>query len=130
MDMTEFKETFIKESKNNINYIDNYLNILKNNYDIETMNNLKREFHTLKGNSATMKYNKFFEISKSLNDLSCLIIDEKLSFNEELLLIFNEGKKILLNALECIEKEDSENFNDYGIINKINKFILLFNNIT
>ncbi|MFP4402857.1 MAG: Hpt domain-containing protein [Nanoarchaeota archaeon] len=123
MNMDEFKELFIEEAKKSITEIENNLILLKENYDENVMLNLKRQFHTLKGNSASMGYDNFFELSKSLNDLSCQVIDKKLEFNLELLTLFDSAKNVLLDALDEIKNDNLTNFNDNGLTKKIQNML-------
>lgn len=122
MDMSEFKDQFIEEARSQIDFIDEVLGILKGEISEDNLTNLKRGFHTLKGNAATMGYEKYFRLAKAFNDLAECLIEKKFDFNEEVFSLFYDGKDKLLYALDFIVNDKSEDF-DEGLTNKVNQFI-------
>lgn len=122
MDMEEFKNQFITEAKEKLQEAENSLEQLQEGYDEETLKSLKRSFHTLKGNSGAMGYQKYYELSKACNDLAQKAIDKETELNEDTMSLFGEGKDKLLYALDFISNDDPENFEDDGLIEKIKQY--------
>ena len=121
MDMGEFKEEFVKEVKENLDNVENNLEKLQEGYNKDLLVEVKRGFHTLKGNSAAMGYQKFFELSKSLNDLTQKMMDDEGLFHNETLSLLKDGKDKLLYGLDYIINDEPENFEEGEVIEKINK---------
>ncbi|MGM5482517.1 MAG: Hpt domain-containing protein [Nanobdellota archaeon] len=120
--MSEFKQQFVKEAKENLLSAKNCLNKLQESKNNETLTDLKRSFHTLKGNSAAMGYNKFFELSKACNDLVQRVLDDEVKTNDPLLLLLSRSKDKLLYALDYIDNDKPEEFDDDGLIDEIKNF--------
>lgn len=122
MDMSEFKDQFIEEARSQIDFIDESLGQLKSEISQERLTNLKRGFHTLKGNAATMGYEKYFRLAKAFNDLAECLIEKKFDFNDEVFTLFYDGKDKLLYALDFIVNDKAEEFDD-SLTNQVNQFI-------
>lgn len=122
MDMEEFKKQFVLEAKEKLNEAEGYINQLQNGYDSETLTNLKRSFHTLKGNSAAMGYQKYFALSKGCNDLVQKAIDQEIQLDNKTMSLFKNGKDKLLYALDYIENNNPEDFEDDGLIDKLQEY--------
>ncbi|MFW6383287.1 MAG: Hpt domain-containing protein [Nanoarchaeota archaeon] len=123
MDMSEFKEEFVKEVKEHLSKIENDLETLKDGYNKELLVEVKRGFHTLKGNSAAMGYQNFFELSKALNDLTQKIMDDEGLFKEDNLSLLMDGRDKLLYGLDYIINDEPENFDGKEIVEKITKML-------
>lgn len=120
MDLSEFKDLFIKEVQDNLKNIDDELIILEPGFKKESVDNLHRFFHTLKGISSTMGYERFFLLSKSLNDLAAKVATEPSLYGEDVFLLFKDGKDKLLYALGLIIDNRPEDFNFDEFVNKVN----------
>ena len=124
MSMKEFKEIFITEAEHQISLAENGIEDLKaGNDDEETLSIIKRAFHTLKGNSATMGFDKMFKLSKALNDLSEKIIEKVIILDDNSINYLSRGPKILVNAISCIKEDKPEEFNDENLTQEINNIL-------
>lgn len=123
MDMKEFKEEFIKEAKEHLTSVEEGLKKLGTEYNKDLLVEIKRGFHTLKGNAGAMGYQKFFDLSKALNDLTQKMIDDEAELKEEEISLLKDGKDKLLYALDYINNEEPDNFDDGGMVDKIRKMI-------
>ncbi len=123
MDMSGFKDQFVKEAKEQLSLLDDTLYKLEKNYDDALIVDVKRCFHTLKGNSAAMGYQNFFELSKALNDLANEFIEKEKAWDRNCLLLFKDGKDKLLYALEYIENDKTEEIDFEGLTEKIKETI-------
>lgn len=124
MDMSAYKETFLAEARE---HIDN-LNVLlldleKNSNDETVINGIFRIFHTLKGNSATMGYNKFSHIAHDLENLLDKIRKHELSINTEITNILFKGLDVLEKGLEFITNDQADSLEIQDIIEMINIII-------
>lgn len=121
MDMSEFKNEFVKEVKEHLNSVEGNIEKLQEGYSKDLLTEIKRGFHTLKGNSAAMGYQKFFELSKALNDLTQKMMDDEGQFHDENVSLLKDGKDKLLYGLDYIINDEPENFEEGEVIEKINK---------
>lgn len=124
MEMNEYLDVFIEESKEHIQSLnDNLLELEKNPTNIATVNEIFRSAHTLKGMSATMGYQDLADLTHKMENVLDLVKNNKLSITADILdVVFNavdelesmvfdiidggEGKKdvsVLVNQLQAIE---------------------------
>jgi two-component system, chemotaxis family, sensor kinase CheA len=115
MDLSEFKNLFISEVQENLKSIDGALAQLRQGYSKEAVDNLHRYFHTLKGISSTMGYERFFQLSKSLNDLAASMALDASGYSEDVFLLFADGKDKLLYGLGLIidNNPDGSDFGEF-----------------
>ncbi|PLW79793.1 chemotaxis protein CheA [Candidatus Woesearchaeota archaeon] len=120
--MEEYKEIFVNEAKEHLDNLNNGLvSLEKNPKDSEIINNIFRSFHTLKGNSATMGYEKFSNLAHKLEDLLDLIRNNKLSINSDIMDVLLMGCDYLDDGLSKIEGDISESIDARKVYDKLNK---------
>lgn len=128
MEMNEYLDVFIEESKEHIQALnDHLLTLEKNPEDVSIVNEIFRSAHTLKGMSATMGYQDLADLTHKMENVLDAIRNHKVTLNEAMLdVIFKavdaleamvldiidggEGKKDvkrLVNQLEAMEKGEN-----------------------
>ncbi|KOP82153.1 chemotaxis protein CheA [Cytobacillus solani] len=86
MDMNQYLEVFIEESKEHLQACnEQLLELEKNPEDITIVNEIFRSAHTLKGMSATMGYEDLAKLTHQMENVLDAIRNHKLKFNPEIL---------------------------------------------
>lgn len=86
MEMNQYLEMFIEESKEHLQSCsDNLLELEKNPEDIAIVNEIFRSAHTLKGMSATMGYEDLADLTHKMENVLDAIRNHKISVNSEIL---------------------------------------------
>jgi len=108
MDLTKFKDTFINEAKEAIDGLnDSLLELEKNPNNLELINGIFRIFHTLKGNSASLGYEDFSELSHKLEDVLDKVRNSELAVSKDILNFLFFGADMLDEGLRNIEEKNS-----------------------
>lgn len=116
----EYKEIFLGEAREHVDNINNSLvELEKNPKDSELINTTFRSFHTLKGNGATMGYEKFSTLAHKLEDLLDLIRDKKLKINSDIMDILFIGCDKLNEGLQLITNDNSESLDYSEVMGKL-----------
>ncbi|MFW6449453.1 MAG: Hpt domain-containing protein [Nanoarchaeota archaeon] len=121
MDLEEFKKQFITEAKEKLSEADECLDKLQKGYDNNTLVDLKRSFHTLKGNSAAMGFQKYFELAKAGNDLAQRAIDKEVELDGNVVSLLKKCKEELNKGLQFIEEGNPESLTADDLVHKIQK---------
>ncbi|MBN1793029.1 chemotaxis protein CheA [Candidatus Woesearchaeota archaeon] len=123
MDMSQYKQEFLSEAREHLEQINEGLLALeKDPSDSENINKVFRSFHTLKGNSGAMGYQKFAELAHVLEDLLSRIREGKIQIGQEIMDLVFEGCDVIDSGLTAIEKNTPEEFSAEGIISEVQKF--------
>lgn len=86
MDMNQYLEVFIEESKEHLQSCnEQLLELEKNPEDIKIVNEIFRSAHTLKGMSATMGYEDLAKLTHQMENVLDGIRNHKIKFNPEIL---------------------------------------------
>ncbi|WP_313798660.1 chemotaxis protein CheA [Cytobacillus sp.] len=86
MDMNQYLEVFIEESKEHLQACnEQLLELEKNPEDITIVNEIFRSAHTLKGMSATMGYEDLAKLTHQMENVLDAIRNHKIKFNPEIL---------------------------------------------
>jgi two-component system chemotaxis sensor kinase CheA len=86
MDMNQYLEVFIEESKEHLqNVNDQLLELEKRPHDISIVNEIFRSAHTLKGMSATMGYEDLANLTHKMENVLDAIRNNKLKVTSEIL---------------------------------------------
>ncbi|MBP2240149.1 two-component system chemotaxis sensor kinase CheA [Cytobacillus eiseniae] len=86
MDMNQYLEVFIEESKEHLQACnEQLLELEKNPEDIAIVNEIFRSAHTLKGMSATMGYEDLAKLTHQMENVLDAIRNGKIKFNPEIL---------------------------------------------
>lgn len=125
MDMNQYLEVFIEESKEHLQACNEKLLVLeKNSNDLSIVNDIFRSAHTLKGMSATMGYEDLANLTHQMENVLDAIRNEKLSVTPTLLdivfasvdnleeMVFSiaeggDGKKDVTVVVEMLKKLES-----------------------
>ncbi|QAS50978.1 chemotaxis protein CheA [Halobacillus litoralis] len=86
MEINQYLEVFIDESKEHLQAINDHLLVLeKNPQDITIVNEIFRSAHTLKGMSATMGYQDLSNLTHKMENVLDAVRNEKVSVDENIL---------------------------------------------
>jgi two-component system, chemotaxis family, sensor kinase CheA len=86
MDMNQYLEVFIEESKEHLQACNELLlELEKNPEDLKIVNEIFRSAHTLKGMSATMGYEDLAKLTHQMENVLDAIRNQKITFNPEIL---------------------------------------------
>ncbi|WP_117160862.1 chemotaxis protein CheA [Paraliobacillus sp. X-1268] len=86
MDMNEYLDVFIEESKEHIQSLNNRLLELENDpTNMDTVNEIFRSAHTLKGMSATMGYKDLADLTHKMENVLDAVRNDKLKMNSAIL---------------------------------------------
>ncbi|MRH42280.1 chemotaxis protein CheA [Aquibacillus halophilus] len=97
MEMNEYLEVFIEESKEHIQSLNNHLLVLeKNPSSMEIINEIFRSAHTLKGMSATMGYKDLANLTHKMENVLDAVRNKQLVINSDIL-------DVVLNAVDHLE---------------------------
>lgn len=85
MDVSQYLQIFIEESKDNLQTLnENLLNLENNPDDIETLNAIFRVAHTLKGMAGTMGFVKMQKLTHTVENVLSEIRAGKLAVNSSI----------------------------------------------
>ena len=122
--MEEYKDMFLSEAREHLDDLNNLLVILeKTRDDKETINKIFRNFHTLKGNSATMGYEIFSKLAHRLEDLLDLIRNGKMNVDSNVMDVLFKGCDSLEVGLKKIDGGVAESLNTKEIMSKLETII-------
>ncbi|WP_440895327.1 chemotaxis protein CheW [Amphibacillus sp. Q70] len=121
MEVNEYLDVFIEESKEHIQSLnDHLLELEKNPENIEIVNEIFRSAHTLKGMSATMGYQDLADLTHNMENVLDAVRNHKLTLNADIV-------DIIFNAVDALESmiidiiDGGEGKNDVtALINKLN----------
>lgn len=120
MDMSQYKDEFISEATDHLENINkNLLELEKNAEDQEIINSLFRYFHTLKGNSATMGFNKFSNLAHDLENILDKARNKEINIDSDLIDLLFEGCDLLQDGLDLISNDKSEDLDPHEILQKL-----------
>jgi len=102
-DMEEYRELFVTESRENLDTIAQALLTLEEYEDRETIDEIFRSAHTIKGASASMGYLKLEKLCHSMEDVFDLIRNGKLKVSASLTDLFLACTDQIDDILESIE---------------------------
>lgn len=125
MDVSQYLQIFIEESKDNLQTLnESLLNLENNPTDAETLNAIFRVAHTLKGMAGTMGFVKMQKLTHTLENVLSEIRAGNLLVNSNIVDILFQSLDGLENYVEEITNTSTEGNEDYaGIINALGKII-------
>ncbi len=125
MDVSQYLQIFIEESKENLQTLnENLLNLENHPDDIETLNAIFRVAHTLKGMAGTMGYVKMQKLTHTVENVLSEIRAGKLSVNSSIVDTLFQSLDALENYVEEITNTSNEGNEDYAaLINTLGKII-------
>lgn len=123
--MEEYKDMFLSEAREHLDDLNNLLVILEKTHDDkDTINKIFRNFHTLKGNSATMGYEVFSKLAHRLEDLLDLVRNGKMNVDEKVMDVLFKGCDSLEIGLKKIDGGVPESLNIKDIILKVDAVMI------
>ena len=130
MDVSQYLQIFIEESKDNLQALnENLLNLENNPTDTETLNGIFRVAHTLKGMAGTMGFVKMQKLTHTVENVLSEIRAGNLAVNSNIVDILFQSLDALENYVEEITNTSNEGNEDYAdIISALGKIIENENN--
>lgn len=122
MDMSEYKDEFISEAKTHLdNLNEKLLEIEKAPDDLEIMNSIFRSCHTLKGNAATMGFNKFSVLAHDMENVLDNARNKKLELDSSVIDTLFKACDFLEEGLNKIDADQADSLDASEIIAELNK---------
>jgi len=104
----EIVRSFIEESLDHLQNIEEKILSLETDFNIDTVNDIFRSMHTMKGTSSYCGFNKIRELSHSLESVLNELREGNISIDQELIDILLEGSDMLLEMITNLNKAVSE----------------------
>ncbi len=125
MDMSQYMDIFIEESKENLQRMNQLLLELENNpHNLSLLNEIFRIAHTLKGMSGTMGYNKVSSLTHEMENVLQLIRNKEMPIDGSLIDILFECFDALEEYINQLVKYGIEGEGDpKPLIKKLNMLI-------
>ncbi|QEK12253.1 chemotaxis protein CheA [Crassaminicella thermophila] len=122
MDMNQYLEIFIEESKEHLQNMNQSLLDLENNHkDIELVHEIFRIAHTLKGMSGTMGYTKVANLTHEMENVLQLLRSNELELSENIVDLLFECLDMLEGYINEIANSGNEGeFESDYLIKKLN----------
>lgn len=125
MDVSQYLEIFIEEAKEHLQNLNEHLLILEREPENEnTINEIFRAAHSLKGMSGTMGYKRMQRLTHDMENVFSEIRNGKMKASSQLVDILFKGLDALESYLSNIQAEANEGEEDYeDIINALNDIL-------
>ena len=125
MDVSQYLQIFIEESKDNLQTLnENLLNLENNPTDTETLNAIFRVAHTLKGMAGTMGFVKMQKLTHTIENVLSEIRSGNLAVNSNIVDVLFQSLDALENYVEEIVNTSNEGNEEYAdLISALGKII-------
>ncbi|WIF94659.1 chemotaxis protein CheA [Caminicella sporogenes] len=125
MDMSQYMDIFIDESKEHLQSMNQLLLDLENSKDdLNLLNEIFRIAHTLKGMSGTMGFNKIASLTHEMENVLQLIRNGEISVTEHIIDILFECFDTLEEYINELSKSGEEgNLDSTSLVNKLRMII-------
>lgn len=125
MDMSQYMEIFIDESKEHLQHMNEILlNLEKTPEDLNLINEIFRIAHTIKGMSGTMGFNKVATLTHEMENVLHLVRNKEIPVSSIIIDVIFECFDALENQITSIENNGVESSSDYtGLVNKLIQII-------
>ena len=125
MDMSQYMEIFLEESKEHLQHMNQILLTLeKTPEDYQLINEIFRIAHTIKGMSGTMGYNKVATLTHEMENVLHLVRNKEIPVTSIIIDVIFECFDALENQITSIEANGVESSSDYtGLVNKLIQII-------
>ena len=122
MDVSQYLEIFIEETKEHLQSLNEHLLILEREPEnVETINEIFRAAHSLKGMAGTMGYKRMQHLTHDMENLFSEIRNGKMKANAALVDVLFKGLDALETYLGNIQADSNEGEDDnLDIINALN----------
>jgi len=119
-----YKELFFSESQEYLKKINKELvKLEKNPSDLETINEIFRLMHTLKGMSATMGYKELADLAHHLEDIFDILRSEKVNLTSQMIDLIFESVDVISTLIEDLKKGASISVDTSLYITKLKEAI-------
>lgn len=109
IDVSKYKDMFISEAKDNLQILNSsLLKLEKKPGDKKLIDEMFRAAHTLKGMTATMKYNKMAELCHTIEDVMDEVKKKERKLTPEIIQVFFDCFDNLDLSLKQISKDEKE----------------------
>lgn len=113
MDVSQYLEIFIDETKEHLQSLNEQLLVLEKEPDNkDTINEIFRAAHSLKGMAGTMGYKRMQKLTHNMENVFSEIRNGKMTVKAELVDILFKGLDALENYLSCIQETSDEGTED------------------
>lgn len=125
MDTNRYLDIFIEESKEHLQDLNDQILILEEEPDnVDTINEIFRAAHSLKGMAGTMGYKKMLNLTHTMEDTFSEIRNGKMVVTTDLIDIIFEAVDVLETYLDnIIDFSDEGEVDSQGIIDQFNKLM-------
>jgi two-component system chemotaxis sensor kinase CheA len=125
MDMNQYLEIFIDESKEHLQSMNQVLLELENNKaDVSHVNEIFRVAHTIKGMSGTMGYTKVADLTHEMENVLHLVRTKEIDVNDYIIDILFECFDSLESQITNIEEHGMESDEDnIELVNKLKEIV-------
>lgn len=126
MDMSQYLEIFIEESKEHLQHMNGILlELEKTPEDLNLINEIFRIAHTIKGMSGTMGYTKVATLTHEMENVLHLVRNKEIPVTPNIIDVIFECFDSLENQITSIENNGVESSYDYSEL--VNKLIHILN---
>lgn len=126
MDMSQYLEIFIEESKEHLQHMNGILlELEKTPEDLNLINEIFRIAHTIKGMSGTMGYTKVATLTHEMENVLHLVRNREIPVTPNIIDVIFECFDSLENQITSIENNGVESSYDYSEL--VNKLIHILN---
>lgn len=125
MDVSQYLEIFIEEAKEHLQNLNEHVLVLeKDPENIDTINEIFRAAHSLKGMAGTMGYKKMQQLTHDMENVFSEIRNGKMKASSELVDVVFKGLDALESYLANIQTDGTEGDQDCeDIINSLTKIL-------
>ncbi|MCR5587099.1 MAG: chemotaxis protein CheA [Lachnospiraceae bacterium] len=125
MDVSQYLEMFIDESKEHIQTLSDQLMILEKEHDnVDTINEIFRAAHSLKGMAGTMGYKRMQRLTHDMENVFQEIRSDNMKVEPELVDVLFDGLDAISSYLDnIIESADEGTEDNEDIINALNSIV-------
>jgi two-component system chemotaxis sensor kinase CheA len=125
MDMNQYMEIFIDESKEHLQSMNQVLLELENNMaDVQPVNEIFRVAHTIKGMSGTMGFTKVADLTHEMENVLHLVRTKEIEVNTYIIDILFECFDSLENQITHIEEHSVESDEEnIQLVNKLKEIV-------
>ncbi len=126
MDMSQYLEIFMDESKEHLQHMNEILlELEKTPEDLNLINEIFRIAHTIKGMSGTMGFTKVATLTHEMENVLHLVRNKEIPVTSVIIDVIFECFDTLENQITSIENNGAENSNDSSAL--VNKLVQIIN---
>lgn len=112
----QYLDVFLEEAKEHIENLNKYLLELENNPSQETVDEIFRSAHTLKGMSGTMGFTQLSELTHEMENLLQEIRNHKINVDEQIIDTLLKCVDILEELIDDVEEHGQEQQRDIHLV--------------